>query len=96
MHVHLERVLPNAFVGRGYDDLEGFEKRLQFRLVFLGIDTEPGAVHLIGALKSYGSVSPLDLQCIARALIAAGYTTAYVERHGRPRTWNLARRLKMN
>jgi hypothetical protein len=92
MYVHLEPITESVFIGRGYDTPGGYEARLPFRLVFVGVVVDPEEVYLCGALRREGiGLRPCDLQDIARALMAYGYKRAAVERHGRKKVWQLDR-----
>ena len=94
MHIHLEPIADSTFIGRGYDVPDGYNQRLPFRLVFVGLVVDPEEVYLCGALRREGiGLRPSDLQDIARELIAHGYKRASVERHGRKKVWHLDRRL---
>lgn len=92
MHIHLEPLSDSIFVGRGYDTPGGYESRLPFRLVFIGVVVDPEEVYLCAALRREGiGLRPSDLQDIARELLAMGFKRASVERHGRKKVWQLDR-----
>jgi hypothetical protein len=97
MFIHLETVAPNCLIGRGYDQVDGYELQMPFRLVFTGLILSATKVYLCAGMhRDHNDLDLSDMRDIAIALIAAGYTHADVLRHRRKKIWDLRRLLLAN